>query len=210
MSEQDMDLDATFVAGSKRAREASNEPAAKRVSIQSLANAYNAKVKKTKAQITLKKGGGPVDPQPSLEGSVTTEYINEVVKVDQTPVAKPTYAEAPLLTLRELLPEGVIDDAPQNLEAAQLDQVFRAESIEFVVMVKPLPKDGVPCEEEWEFPEPTMFNTIMNEAFADFIGHYANGHYKMVQCGDPDRNRSLYGQHEPSGPGQNIPLHYQG
>ena len=169
MSEQDMDLDATFVAGNKRASESSGEPPAKRTGIHTLANAYKAKVEKTKAQLVLKKGGGPIDPQPSLDGNVTTEYINEVVKVDKTPIVKPTYESAPLVTLRELLPEGVIEDAPQDLEAAQLDQVFRAESIEFVVMVKPLPKDGIPSDAEWEFPEPAQFDVIMNEAFADFI-----------------------------------------
>ena len=36
-------------------------------------------------------------------------------------------------------------------------------------MIKPLPRDGIPCDAEWEFPEPEHFDTIMNEAFADFI-----------------------------------------
>ena len=169
MSEHDMYLDATFVAGDKRSGDSQDEPKAKKTAIQALAKAYKAKVDQTKASLVLKQGGGPVDPQPSLEGTVRTEYINEVVKVDPTPIAKPSYAEAPLVTLRDLLPEGVIEDAPQDLEGAQLDQVFRAESIEFVIMIKPLPKEGTPIVEEWDFPDPKQFDSIMNEAFADFI-----------------------------------------
>ena len=86
-----------------------------------------------------------------------------------TPKVTSSYAAAPLVSLRELLPVGVIDDEPQDLEGENLNQVFRAETIEFVVMMKPLPKDGVPPAVEWEFPEGELFETIRNEAFADFI-----------------------------------------
>ena len=166
---QEMDLDATFVVGGKRAGGPEPEPQAKKANLNALASAYKAKVEQTQAKLVLKKGGGPLNPQPSLEGYVETEYINEVVKVDMAPKVTSSYAAAPLVTLRELLPVGVIDDEPQDLEGANLDQVFRAETMEFIVMIKPLPKDGIPPAVEWEFPKGGLFETSMNEAFADFI-----------------------------------------
>ena len=106
----------------------------------------------------LKNGAGPLNPQPSLEGNFETEYINEVVKVNTTHIAQSSYETAPLITLRELLPEGTAVDEPQDLESMQLNQVFRAKSIEFVVMVKPLHKDGTPPAMEWEVPDSNLLN----------------------------------------------------
>ena len=169
MSETETDMDTSTVAGGKRVGGATEQPIAKRIGISALAEAYKAKVEQTKASLVLKNGGGPLNPQPSLEGHVETEYINEVVKVNPTPIATTTYATAPLLTLRELLPAGAVEDAPQDLESTQLDQVFRAKTIEFVVMIKPLPKDGQPAAVEWEFPDSKLFENIMNHAFAEFI-----------------------------------------
>ena len=171
MSDNDsMDLDSTFIAGDKRASDDSQEaPKAKRVSMQTLASVYKARVDETQNKLVLKKGGGPLNPQPSLEGNVETEFFNEVVKVCDKPVAKSSYAAAPLITLRELMPEGVVEDAPQDFESIPLDQKFRAELIEFVVMIKPLPKPGVDPDISWEMPEANFFETIMNETFADFI-----------------------------------------
>ena len=181
---------------------AAREQASPRASIHpkrlasTLANAYKAKVEKTKAQLVLKKGGGSVDPQPSLDRNVTTEYIDEVVKVDKTPIVKPTYKSAPLVTLRELLPKGVIEDAPQDLEAAQLDQVFRAE---FIVMINLLP---VPSDAEWEFSEPAQFDVIMNEAFADFIDPDIT---RMDSIKWPSVGKQTGQEHKPSRPSQTIP-----
>ena len=67
------------------------------------------------------------------------------------------------------MPEGVVEDGPQDFESIPLYQTFRAECIEFVVMVKPLLKPGSNPEISWELPDGTFFDTIMNEAFADFI-----------------------------------------
>ena len=50
-----------------------------------------------------------------------------------------------------------------------LDQVFRTEAIDFVIMIKPLPKEGEKPALEWEFPDSDQFKHIMNEAFAEFI-----------------------------------------
>ena len=62
---QEMDLDATFVAGGKRAGSSVPEPQAKKANLKSLACAYKAKVEQTQAKLVLKKGGGPLNPQPS-------------------------------------------------------------------------------------------------------------------------------------------------
>ena len=172
MSDNDsMDLDSTFIAaGEKRASETdSDAPKAKKTTMQALASAYQARVVETKNKLVLKKGGGPVNPLPSLEGNVETEFFNELVKVCEKPVAKTSYAAAPLITLRQLMPEGVIEDGPQDFESVPLDQEFRAEFIEFVVMIKPLPKQGSDPENTRELPDGKFFDTIMNEAFADYI-----------------------------------------
>lgn len=57
-----------------------------------------------KSKLVLKKGGGLIYPQPSLKGNLETKFFNEVVKALDKPVAKPSYASAPLITLRELMP----------------------------------------------------------------------------------------------------------
>ena len=110
MSDNDsMDLDSTFIAaGEKRASETdSDAPKAKKTTMQALAYAYQNRVVETKNKLVLKKGGGPINPLPSLEGNVETEFFNEVVKVSDKPVAKPSYAAAPLLTLRPIsCPKG--------------------------------------------------------------------------------------------------------
>ena len=67
------------------------------------------------------------------------------------------------------MPVGVVEDAPQDFESMPLDQKFRAECIEFVVMTKPLPRDGANDDNEWEVPEASFFDNIMNEVFAEFI-----------------------------------------
>ena len=171
MSDNDsMDLDSTFIAGEKRSSQSDcDAPKAKKTTMQVLANTYKARVDETKNKLVLKKGGGPLNPQPSLEGNVETEFFHEVVKVSDKPVAKTSYAAAPLITFRQLMPAGVVEDAPQDFESIPLDQKFRAETIEFVVMTKPLPKPGTDPESSWEVPDGTFFDTIMNEAFAQFI-----------------------------------------
>ena len=74
-----------------------------------------------------------------------------------------------MITFRQLMPTGVIEEAPQDFESIPLDQKFRAETIEFVVMTKPLPKSESDLESSWEVPDGNFFDTIMNEAFAKYI-----------------------------------------
>ena len=171
MSDNDsMDLDSTFIAGEKRANDSDSEaPKAKKTTMQALAIAYKARVDETKNKLVLKKGGGPINPQPSLEGNVETEFFNEVVKVSDKPIAKTSYATAPLVTLRQLMPAGVVEDGPQDFESIPLDQTFRAGSLVFIVMIKPLPKPGNDPNVSWEMPDSKFFGTKMNEAFAEHI-----------------------------------------
>ena len=88
MSDNDsMDLDSTFIAGDKRSSQSDcNDPKAKKATRQALASTYKARVDETKNKLVLKKGDGPLNPQPSLEGNVETEFFNEVVKVSDKPV----------------------------------------------------------------------------------------------------------------------------
>ena len=175
MSDNDsMDLDSTFIAAvEKRESETdSDAPKAKKTTMQALASAYKTRVVETINKLVLQKGGGPINLLPSLEGNIETEFFNKVVKVSDKPVAKPSYAAAPLLTLKQLMPEGIVEDGLQDFESIPLDQTFRAECIEFVVMIKPLPKPGSNPDISWELPDGTFFDMIMNEAFSDFIEPY--------------------------------------
>ena len=170
--ESEMDLDATFVGSSKRGADESGEPKAKKPNTMlALAETYQARVKATKEKLLIKQGGTAVAALP-VNKKLETEMFNEVVEVNQTPVATTSYAEAPLITLRQLMPAGIeTENVGENPDSMPLDRTFRSEYIEFVVMIKKLDinKKTDPATIPWDMPEAEFFYTIMNEAFADFI-----------------------------------------
>ena len=95
-----------------------------------------------------------------------------MVEQNTKPVQEPSYAKAPLITLRQLMPAGI--DTQQDAadaEAMPLDKTFKTELIEFVVMVKKLDTTAQIdyTEIEWDMPDSNLFEQIMNEAYADFI-----------------------------------------
>ena len=70
---------------------------------------------------------------------------------------------------RQLLPDSLDDGSHLSLEIPEgtktLDCTFRAERIEFVIMTRKM--DDINAE--WEIPEPSDFDELMNVAIADFI-----------------------------------------
>ena len=131
--------------------------------ISKLSAIYEAKIKATQA----KKSGTAPDQDTNFK----------VVPVNKTVTANPNaaaakkleYKNAPLLTLRSLLPDSLDDGTQLALEipdgTKNLDCTFRADRLEFVIMTRKIDDDNA----EWEIPEPADFDELMNIAIADFI-----------------------------------------
>ena len=122
---------------------------------------YEAKIKDTQ-----KKKTGTA---PDLDTNFKIVPVNETVSAPATAAPKLEYKNAPLLTLRSLLPDALDDGTQLALDipagSKTLDCTFRAERIEFVVMTRKVDDDNA----DWEIPEPEDFDVLMNNAIADFI-----------------------------------------
>ena len=89
--------------------------------------------------------------------------------VQPKPQPPQSFLEAPLLTLRELMPGNTGDEDPEG----DLDQSFRADRIECLVMHRPLTEgekqlDGVienPGDVDWSIPEKEDFEDCMGLLF---------------------------------------------
>ena len=108
---------------------------------------------------------------PSVQFDVDTTNAGEVVRDTTVPLLAPTtLAEAPTLTLKDLVPEHDKDDLVQYDQ----DETFKAERIEFVVVER----DVVPGEDDpakrsdrdfdWEIPERKTFDAIMGKTIDEF------------------------------------------
>ena len=83
--------------------------------------------------------------------------------------APKSYLEAPLLTLRELMPGSMADGDDEG----ELDQAFRADKIEFLVMVRDLAEeekeeDAVTLDAgdvDWDIPNKDEFEDVMGQVF---------------------------------------------
>ena len=90
-------------------------------------------------------------------------------KVQPAPQPPTQFLDAPLLTLRELMPGGTGDQDPDD----ELDQSFRADRIDFIVMHRPLTAneqiaDNVledAADVDWEIPEKEDFEDCMGLLF---------------------------------------------
>ena len=104
MSESEMDLDATFTEQGKRAGPSTDgTPPAKRANtMKALATSYQNCVSATKAKLLQQKTGSAV-PVPLPESSIETEMFHEMVEQNAKPVEAPSYAKAPIVTLRQLM-----------------------------------------------------------------------------------------------------------
>ena len=106
------------------------------------------------------------------EGKIKTEMYHEMVEPSATPVALPSYVHAPVVTLRQLMPEGIDTEQDADKQSSMpLDQELKSELIQFVVMVKKLDiSETVDYSQvEWDLPEAEFFDRVMNEAYADSI-----------------------------------------
>lgn len=73
------------------------------------------------------------------EGNVKTDMYLEMMESSTTPVAVSSYEHAPVVTLQQLMPKGInTEQDPDDQDAMPLDQEFKSELIEFVVIVKKL------------------------------------------------------------------------
>ena len=110
------------------------------------ANSYQARVKDTKARPLQKKSGSST-PVEIAEGKIETEMYHD-------------------------MPEGIDTEQDADEQSSMpLDQEFKSELIEFVVMVKKLDISETAdySQVEWDLPEAEFFDRVMNEAYADFI-----------------------------------------
>ena len=136
----------------------------------SLTKKYEARVAETIKKVdphraTARETLKDVDnlEKESLSGSVSAD------KVKLAPPTPTTFLEAPLLTLRELMPGGTGDQDPDD----DLDQAFRADRIDFIVMHRPMTSneklaDNVledVADVDWEIPEKEEFEDVMGLLF---------------------------------------------
>ena len=135
-----------------------------------LTKMYDARVAETIKKVdphraTAREKLGDVDnlEKESLSGS----YVAD--KVQPKPQQPTNYVDAPMLTLRELMPGGTGEQDPDD----DLDQAFRADRIDFIVMHRPLSDkelqvDGViedPADVDWSIPEKEEFEDCMGMLF---------------------------------------------
>ena len=118
-------------------------PFKKPTTITKLAAIYEAKIKDTQTKNT--------GTAPDLDTNFTVEAVNKTVKAKKAEVQnKLEYKDAPLMTLRALLPDSLDDGAQIDIEypdhTKNLDCTFRAEKVEFVIMTC---KNDTP-QAEWE------------------------------------------------------------
>ena len=104
--------------------------------------------------------------KPSVAFRVDTSNAGEKIKTASVPLLAPTkLADAPTLSLKDLVPEA----DRKEIEDQGQDESFRSDRIEFVVVereVVPGEEDKTvrPEDQEWEFPDRQMFDTIIGKA----------------------------------------------
>jgi hypothetical protein len=132
----------------------------------SITDKYHERVDATQAKL-----GKEAKPRDKPEDVEEEELLDVTFKAPKDPVpCQPiSKAEAPLLSLRELMPEGVQNT---DMEDRTLDAKFRADKVEFLLMARAATDEektaGIVLhdagEKEWEIPEPSEYFEVMGKA----------------------------------------------
>ena len=124
------------------------------------------------------------------------EIVPEAKEVDlPTPsTAKPTsFMQAPVLNLKDFLPEGV--DCPDQHDKA-LDSSFRATRLEFIILQREDEEDQVSLDDddddqEWTIPDQETFNEVVADAVFHFTEKDSDRSVRFSKKIDKN-NKSLY------------------
>ena len=131
---------------------------------------YDERVAETTAKIDPHRAKARTLLKDVNDGEVTDFEVTFTGPKDPPMYESPKpYLEAPLLTLRELMPGSTGDDE----EDSELDQSFRADKIEFLVMVRNITdteKEADTVLEEvgeidWDIPSHDEFEDVMGMVF---------------------------------------------
>ena len=95
--------------------------------------------------------------------------LKEVVLPDKAPEKRRRYVDAPILNLKDLLPEGIL--CPDAYDKS-LDSKFRASRLEFVLLGREDPdtldEDAEDEDLEWGIPDRDVFDEAIAAAIYDF------------------------------------------
>ena len=142
------------------------EPQSKRTLRETVTDLYNKKVEETKG---VRVATGTLAPTRNVDFDV--EQLNAKIAQPALPLKAPTkYEDAPVITLKDLLPAGVKDEAKP-------DEIFKTGRVEFIVLEREVaaeeddPMNTTEDSFEWEIPDKTRFEKAMGMAIELFSEH---------------------------------------
>ena len=133
----------------------------------SITKQYEDRVKETMAKLDPNRAKARDALQD--EDVILEPLDGDITAKERAPDPEVPYLEAPLMTLRELMPGGTGEDD----EDGELDQQFRADKIEFLVMFRPLTTSEVKeklilqdaADVDWTIPVHELYEDIMSQIF---------------------------------------------
>ena len=194
----------TTTPAKRAGTEPTDAPPTKTVALSKLAAAYNKKVKATKA--ARNKGNAPDEDQ-----NVETIPINEAVNEPTNVAGALPYNQAPLMNLRNLMPQGYQNEQSTKgttASTSKLDASFRADKIEFVLMYRPK-NPARPDDNDWEVPEKNNLRRGNGIRLSQVHGggHLPDGRHCLGQRPQGDRDRYdlyVWKGHEPGCPAESC------
>ena len=132
---------------------------------EKLTQVYQRKTKETRTKLDGERA------TPSVEFKIDVTHAGEKVKTPSVPLLTPTtIAEAPTLSLKDLVPE----QDQQDLDGHGQPESFKTDRIEFVIVERELDEtDGGANNQsdrdyEWEIPDRGTFDAVIGQAIDKF------------------------------------------
>ena len=130
---------------------------------EKLTQVYQRKTKETRSKRDGEKA------TPSVELRIDASHAGEKVKSAAVPLLAPTtLAEAPTLSLKDIVPE----QDQQDLDGQGEEEKFKTDRIEFVVVERELDAEEdsskTDRDYEWEIPDRSTFDAVISQAIEKF------------------------------------------
>ena len=129
---------------------------------EAITKAYNRKVEETKSRRAIDGG----DSRDNIDYDITK--VGKSVDAPTAPLAAPVkHSDAPTLSLRDLLPEGLKDEAHG-------DESFKLSRVDFMILYRKVknPNDqDMDLDDptyDWDIPNQTTFEKVMDDAIVSF------------------------------------------
>ena len=129
---------------------------------EAITKAYNRKVEETKSRRAIDGR----ETRPEVEYDI--QKVGKSVDAPEAPLAAPMkHAEAPTLSLRDLMPEGMKDEATG-------DESFKLSRVAFMILYRKVKSHDEICIDlddptyDWAIPNQTTFEKVMDDAIVSF------------------------------------------